>query len=490
MASGNTGAAKASSGNAVKYIHFTVVCLLMISGFFLPTIGPITKMGMELLGVFLGFLYGLIFCDIVWPSILAIVMMGLSSRYGSAQAGFDAALTSQSQIIPLFLYFAFISESKLLDIALNWFLTRKFTQGRPWVFISLLFFALALLATCFSLVVLVLLVFDILIKLFDRLGYTKEDAFPTYMLFGVGLFGGMGSLLLPFMPYAVVIKMLVATCMGGYALELWQWLLVVDLPMILIFILYIVLGRFVLKIDTTKLLEGSSVLSELVAEQSSKKFTFTQKWALGTLIVFFVVNISMAIWPNGPLTIVGLSGICLLLIVSILVVRKASGEAMMTIDTLGRGVNWGMLFMLLAILSLSNVLVAAGTGIVQAIAMVVVPLLRGVPPIVLVIALCIAVVLFSQVTMNMVLMMALGPIVTPIFIALGYNPISAIMAIVVAAQLAFLAPTGCMQAALVYSQVDWVKKPTMMKIALPWTILSVVVVIICTLFVPNIVYPM
>ena len=61
------------------YVH-SFLCLLIMFGFGqLPPVEPLTALGMRLIGIFLGLLYGWIFIDIVWPSmagLLALMLVG------------------------------------------------------------------------------------------------------------------------------------------------------------------------------------------------------------------------------------------------------------------------------------------------------------------------------------------------------------------------------------------------------------------------------
>ena len=67
------------SKSAIRWIKIAIMLLLMIGFGFLPTIGPITPIGMRTLGVFLGMLFGWVFIEVGAPSILALVFMGLFS---------------------------------------------------------------------------------------------------------------------------------------------------------------------------------------------------------------------------------------------------------------------------------------------------------------------------------------------------------------------------------------------------------------------------
>lgn len=61
------------------YLHSAISVLLMVLVRFLPPFGAMTPMGMTILGIFAGALYGWITCDMIWPSILALTMLALQS---------------------------------------------------------------------------------------------------------------------------------------------------------------------------------------------------------------------------------------------------------------------------------------------------------------------------------------------------------------------------------------------------------------------------
>ncbi len=59
------------------YIH-TAICLIIMFGVGqLPPLAPLTPLGMNLVGIFLGVLYGWIFIEIVWPSLAGLLAMML-----------------------------------------------------------------------------------------------------------------------------------------------------------------------------------------------------------------------------------------------------------------------------------------------------------------------------------------------------------------------------------------------------------------------------
>ena len=57
----------------MQYINILVTALLMFGFGFLPPFATLTPVGMRLLGIFLGVIYGYSTCEIVWPSLRAMV---------------------------------------------------------------------------------------------------------------------------------------------------------------------------------------------------------------------------------------------------------------------------------------------------------------------------------------------------------------------------------------------------------------------------------
>lgn len=62
----------------MQYVNIAVTALLMFGFGFLPPFATLTPVGMRLLGIFLGVIYGYSTCEIVWPSLMAMVAFGIS----------------------------------------------------------------------------------------------------------------------------------------------------------------------------------------------------------------------------------------------------------------------------------------------------------------------------------------------------------------------------------------------------------------------------
>ena len=64
----------------IKVIHILISLAIMVCFKFVPAAEPLTPLGVEVIGIFLGMLYGwLIANDSFWPSIFGLLFLGLSS---------------------------------------------------------------------------------------------------------------------------------------------------------------------------------------------------------------------------------------------------------------------------------------------------------------------------------------------------------------------------------------------------------------------------
>lgn len=64
------------------YIHCIIGILIMLVFRFISPFGPVTEVGVKVLGVFLGTMYLWTFVDTLWPSLFGVLMLGFTG-FGS-----------------------------------------------------------------------------------------------------------------------------------------------------------------------------------------------------------------------------------------------------------------------------------------------------------------------------------------------------------------------------------------------------------------------
>ena len=66
----------------VYYVNSVITVILMIGFGYLPPVEPLTPLGMQLIGIFVGMVYGWTTVSQVWPSLFGLFLIGLTD-YGT-----------------------------------------------------------------------------------------------------------------------------------------------------------------------------------------------------------------------------------------------------------------------------------------------------------------------------------------------------------------------------------------------------------------------
>ena len=87
-----------------------------------PQAGSITELGMDVLGIFIGALYGWIFIGFIWPSLFTMLTLGMTA-YTSITGVFSAGFGDSSVLIIFFMFiFAkILDQCGLTNYLTNWF---------------------------------------------------------------------------------------------------------------------------------------------------------------------------------------------------------------------------------------------------------------------------------------------------------------------------------------------------------------------------------
>ncbi len=477
-----------------KYLHPVITVVLMLIGYFIPAPAPLTEMGMAVIFTFIGMIWGWSTCGMLWPSLLGVIMLGFTGYAETPEAALGLMLTNTTFIASLvaFILFAYINNTGLLDIVSTWLVTRKFAAGKPWIFMTFLFFALSILSPFVgNPIVMIILGFSFVGPLLKKMGYTKEDALPTYMMLGISL-SGLLTVWPAFMPASIYTKGIISTAVGAPITD-FQYTICIVLPLVLALILFIVTGKFIVRVDTKKFKESSEIMLAEIGDRGDSKISVTTEQKHGAIVLglFCASMILPSILPAAwGITILlkkaGIVGICVVLTVALLVIYNKEGKKMADFATLLQGVSWDMVCLTGGIMVIAAALISSDTGFIAFASGIMVPILSKMSLWAFVICVVLFMCIISQFSMNMVLQMVFAPILAPILVAAGFNPMIAVMAVYFGTQWAYLAPSGSMMAALVFGNTDWVSKKQLYKICIPWIVLCLIMTVICTMTLPNI----
>ena len=177
----------------------------------IPPIGSITPFGMQILGIFIGLLYGWTTSSLIWPTLLGMIALVNTGAYTMKQ--FFAISFGNDTVVFLLFIFVFtgmVDAVGLISFIANWFISRKCVTGRPWVFSALVLYG-AFFAGGFVNMFAALVVFwGIIYIVANMFGFKPYDKYPTLMIFVIGLASFIGGAVLPY-------KLLPLGMIGAYS---------------------------------------------------------------------------------------------------------------------------------------------------------------------------------------------------------------------------------------------------------------------------------
>ena len=330
------------------YLH-TVVCLLIMFGFGqLPPVEPLTPLGMNLIGIFLGVLYGWVCIEIVWPSLaglLALMLIGGMKPMMLLNKSFGDPVVQMMFFI--FVFCATISHYGLSKFISLWFITRKFVAGRPWVFTYTFLGSIFILGGLTSASPAAIIGWSILYGVCEVCGFKKGDGYPTMMVFGIVFAAQVGMSLIPFKQAALTVFSAYET-MSGVGIDYAKYMLIALLICAVCSLLFIVMGKYIFRPDMSKLVhldvskldkDGSLVLSRV------------QKVILAFLFLLVILLLAPNFMPKDFFLTRFLKGIgntgIVILLVTVMAAIKVEGKALLNFKVMvDSGVTWGIVLLL------------------------------------------------------------------------------------------------------------------------------------------------
>ena len=471
------------------WIHLLICAGLMIGIGLLPPLGgTITPFGMKVLGIFIGLFYGWIFIEFTWPSLLALVLIGLTDYTtigGAFMEGFGNEGTVN--IILLFAFAAYLSKTGALTWLTQWIVSRKFLVGRPWLFTMAFIFATIPLSVFVNAFAGIILLFAMFATFCKDVGLEKKDLYVTYVCAGVANLGAMLSVAFPWQPFSIVIFNLSGPANGFTDMPFGSWVLFGLVAIVLFTVMYYILGRYILRIDVSKL----DNMGDQFAQYRGVKMNSEQKFGFA-LIALFIAFLVFPTCTSGAVKAFfgnfGVQGAVITCLVLAFLYQFWSGEKLYGFSDMVRdGVNWDLVIIFMISYPVCNALESAESGVINTIITSIMPIVNSVSPVVFLVLVSAFFCLVTQVSHNLVLILALVPSLAKIAVGVGLNPVVFGLFFSLCCQIAVASPAASAAAAMVFGHSEWVEPKYAYKVGLGslvvWLAAALCVMLPVTLFV-------
>ena len=454
--------------NNKQLVHY-IICAALIFGLaYVPPFGMLTERGMAMLGVFIGAVYGWSTIGMLYPSMLALVGMGLELGMTTVLAASFGSPTIMMMIVML-IVMQLLNDTGATEVIASKLMGNKLTMGRPWVFMT--FFLIAVfICSMLNPIVALMLFMGFLRQVCVSTGMPLKSPFTAVMAIGMTMSALLGQATLPFLNAGIQYY---ATLMQMFQMQIsyGKWIVFFAFVGLLMIVFIVLAARFVLRLDVSKLKEfDPSIFGE------KKNFNKDQKIAMGAFLLFVAMALLSSFLPaTNPIAVylnkLTIFGQVVIVAGLLLLLKKEDGTPFFNFNAASaRGLSWDVVFMVALIMPLAQFLCAADTGISAMLAMVVYPL-QVLPPMVFIIAVLIVGVILTNFANNLVIAIIIMPLLATFAGQIGMSVAAPIMILIICTQIAFATPAASFPAGICYSFSDIVDASMMMKYG--WILVAV-----------------
>ncbi len=476
--------------NTGWYVHSLITILLMFGfGYIVPPFGSITDVGMKVLGVFLGMLWGWIFVEILWPSVLGIFAFGMTG-YTTISEAISAGF-GDSTVLTVFMAILFaelLNQCHITDYIANKCLSSKWIVGKPWALVVMFFVADFLLSIFTSNVAACFLLWAAFVKVAEAAGYEKGNKFVSYMICGIIYIGVISLMVMPFRTAALVFVGFLTSGTGltvGYG----PYTIYMLILCIVQIIVYLLIGKFILRFDLSAL----EKTADIFADKRGSKMNFEQKFGMAFVVVFMAILFLPAFLPQSLgitkfLNNWGLIGASALLLTVAAIVKKPDGKQLANIrDVCKQGIAWDIIWLLVATYPLASAMQSQDCGIMATVLGAIQPHLGAMNPTLFMIICMVVLGIATQFVHNVVLAAMFIPMMCTLCIDMGGNPIVMFFLLYMALQCAYATPGASMQGAMMFGN-QWLGKHDGFFYGILFLIMTYIIMIIVGIPLGNIIF--
>jgi sodium-dependent dicarboxylate transporter 2/3/5 len=430
----------------------------MLVGRLIPGTGTVTALGMTILFIFIGALYGWITVGMGWPSIVALIMLGLTEYSGySVATVFTSAISNPvvQLLIWLFAFAAILTTSGLPEALVNRLVAAKFVKGKPWRLTIIIIMASFLASLCSGPFTGIIICWEFINAITKELNLTKNDKWPGMAICGVVFATSIGGTCLPFNGATVAgfgyLSAAAGTTMTYNYATYTVFALIFGLA---IMAMYFVFCKFIIKPDM-------SMFSKNISIGEIKPFTMKQKIAVWSLVGLVVLTFIPSFLPTGGLkTFInqfGTIGMVFVIICVTVFLKDKEGKTLFDLDEICKsGISFNMMFMMACAIVLGTALASADSGIQTFLVNTLQPMFSGMSPYLFMFLFLCASMLVTNLINNGVTCAIMIPLAYSLGTSFGINMAAITVLICFIANVGLLLPSSSAYGAMLRGKTEWI----------------------------------
>jgi len=430
---------------------------MFLFGRVFPPIEPLTDVGMQVLGVFVGAVWLWCFVGFLWPSLIALVAFGVTDYASFGQVA-TSAFGNQVPALLLFSMILFGSPQHVgaTDYIVRWFLTRKISNNRPVVFSFIFIFATYALSVAVNVTPSLILMWTVLHSVLKELNYKPGDKYSTLMIIGTFLGAISGQASLPFTGSTLAI-LGVFEAASGIAMPIPEYMLLGFIFSVIVFIVYCLFMKFVFKPDMSNI---ANINIEMFNRNPLPPMSKLQKANFYGMLGFVFLVLLPSFIPDGfiltrLLNNLGPLGIAVL-VIGVMCALKADGQPVLDFRAVAaKSMNWEIYLMVATAITLSGALTDPATGVIDMMIAAFNPILGGHSAIMFFIIMLLVAIFATSFALNTIVGITLMPIVVTFGAAAGANLPAVAATSILLLHYAIILPSASAFAAMLWSNKEW-----------------------------------
>lgn len=454
---------------------------------------PMSDAGWTASIIFLGLLYLWIFVDTLWPSLFGMVAITFSPHFKVAQI-IPAYLGNSTTFMILFLLFiiAALIKSQVVNYLARFFLTRKFTQGRPWLLITTLIFATYACSLITSTGA-VLMMWSVVYFILNEAGYKPGDRFSTFMVGNtvacmiLGLLTDLikGPILFMLSGYS---NFVVANPDAGLsAINVPKFMLLGFVLSLVLIALILFSMRFIFRLNVEP-------LRTFDIEKLNANPLPPMNWKQKTTIALFLAYALLMLIPSSFPSLPGMaylnarSNMWGFMFFFFFVTIRHKGEQLVKLNELTAILQWGLFFLLATVFYFSTILTKADTNIPILMQTSLSNALQGLDYIPFLMLTLLFGFIATNLTNSIVTAVIMAPIIATIAVSYGFPPMPIVIAFILIVATAILTPAAGVPGAFLYGNKEWLPGKEASFYAIFFSILMTLVIIFVGVPLANILF--
>lgn len=464
--------------NKTSYYIHTIIMLtiLAVFYFFVPAVEPLTPLGIKVLGVFFAMLYGWLFCDVIWPSLLGLVML--------AVCGYDTidnvllSAFGNSTVILIFLFCAvtaILSAAGVADYIANKLVSLKIVQGRPYTLTFMLLIVMIILNLLLSATPAFIMMVPLIKEVATRYGFKPGDVWPMYTILAANWVGCVAYQLLPFKAGPAMVFGSYSELSGITDINYIAYIACVAAMLIATIAIVLLFCRFIVKPDVTPILKNKSDV------QNDEKLTSMQKYVLISFIVLLVAmllpNIAPADWAlTTILKTIGTNGLLLIYIALYVFLNFRDGINFKMI--MSRDMAWPALSLVASALTIAGAFKDDSTGIIAWIGEIVAPIVEGRSVVLFVGLIILLTTIMTNVANNMATLAIFTPLAYTVGISTGadINMLAVMLCVLMTGAIGLATPPASSTTAYLAGEKEWVPGNSVVKYGVIFCVFNMIIV--------------